>query len=313
MGTHRILYQIALLTSLVFYVLYPLWFSGYLLVLLLLLMPFDLLVSLPGMLTKRVMLAAPKMLEQNGGGALWVVMTQGTWFPAGCVKMRLSETSDEGVVIHSLRCASELGSRYELAINTSRSGFTAFAFDRYWVTSLIGLFSIPVNASGRAGLLVMPAPQKPPRTLHLPRVPALRPVQSGMFSEEHDLRPFRKGDPIKSVHWKLSAKHDSLVVREPLLPIQHSRLIHISPWGSEAFERDLVLGRLRWVSNYLLKRGLHYYVRFEDSGPAAEITVFSDLIDYLSHMLDDECHEPPSSGAPPEKFSWIFQIDGADQ
>lgn len=38
-------------------------------------------------------------------------------------------------------------------------------------------------------------------------------------SEIFDIREFREGDKIQSIHWKLSAKSDELVVREDALPI----------------------------------------------------------------------------------------------
>lgn len=38
-------------------------------------------------------------------------------------------------------------------------------------------------------------------------------------SEIFDIREFREGDKIQSIHWKLSAKSDELVVREDSLPI----------------------------------------------------------------------------------------------
>ena len=34
--------------------------------------------------------------------------------------------------------------------------------------------------------------------------------------EDYDLRPFREGDSLRTVHWKMSAKRDELVTRELL-------------------------------------------------------------------------------------------------
>ena len=309
MWTHRVLYQFTILCSLFFYVLYPRWFSWYLLVLILFLIPFDLIISLPGMLTKRAVLAAPRILKQGEDGMLSVVNLHRRWFPAGCIKVRLREISDGDVILHRLKCESERGSLREMAINTSRSGFTAFEIDRLSATSLIGLFSIPVAAESRAGVLILPAPIKPPNGVSLPRVSALRPEQSGIFSEDHDLRPYRPGDPLKSVHWKLSAKYDSLIVREPLLPPPHRRMVYISQWNN-AQERNVALGRLQWVSDYLLEKDLHFYLRLGNSGPIAEITKNGDLIDYLYHVLDEKAPPLQNPVIPPRRFTWAFRIDG---
>ena len=311
MGKHRILYQVVLISSVILYALYPLWISWYLLVLVLLLIPFDLILSLPGMLNRRIKLSAPKMLRQGMDGTLTVLTHAKKQFPAGRIKLRLREISEDGIERFHLKCDAQHGSRYELAINTSRSGYVAFDFNRFWTTSLLGLFSLPLAISGRTGVLIVPKPQIPPRAVVLPRVAVLRPERSGAFSEEHDLRPFRQGDPLNSIHWKLSAKHDSLIVREPLRPMPHSRLIHIADW-SGAHERDLILGRLWWVSEYLLKRSLHYFVRFGEKGPVEQITKEGDLVDYLSRILDDNGSASLAAATPPARFTWVFRVDAKE-
>ena len=311
MGTHRILYQVILVFSVIFYVIYPRWFSWYFIVLVLLIMPFDLIVSLPGMLRRGVLMTAPKTLKQGAKGTLTVITTQKKSYPAGRIKIRLLEKSEGINCVHRLKCGSEPDSRYEMAIDTSRSGYTSFYVRRIWVTSLLGLFSLPVAARCRSGVLVMPSPVKPQRMLSLPRISVLRAEQSGIFSEEHDLRPFRPGDPLKSVHWKLSAKHDSLIVREPLLPPPHSRLIHISGWKG-ARERNLILGRLVWVSDYLLGRDLHYFVRLGDKGPVVEITHKGQLLDYLYRRLDDRASMLAGTANPHLKFTWVYKIDAKE-
>lgn len=30
----------------------------------------------------------------------------------------------------------------------------------------------------------------------------------GAYAEEHELRPYRPGDPMRTVHWKLTAKQE---------------------------------------------------------------------------------------------------------
>ena len=42
----------------------------------------------------------------------------------------------------------------------------------------------------------------------------MKPKPQG-FSEEHELRPYREGDAINLIHWKLSSKYDEPIVREP--------------------------------------------------------------------------------------------------
>jgi hypothetical protein len=76
-----------------------------------------------------------------------------------------------------------------------------------------------------------------------------------------------------------------------------------------ARERDLILGRLRWISNYLLKWELPYYVRLGDDGPVAEITRAEDLMNYIYRVLDGTPQSIPAPASLPARFAWVFRVD----
>ena len=311
MWTHRIIYIFTLVGSVLFYILYSYWFSWYLLVLILLLMPFDLLISLPGMLTRRIILTAPNILEQSAEGLVTVTALQLSAFPVKCVRAWVHVVCDDFSVWWRAVCGAERGVGYELIIDTSRTGVTVFEIKRFRIVSLIGLFSMPVRTNCKAAVLILPAPRKPPNTISLPRGAALRPKPGGGFSEDHDLRPYRHGDPLRSIHWKVSAKHDSLIVREPLVPELHSRLVRVMRW-TEPLERDLILSRLLWISGYLLGLDMYYYIRFGDDGPVAEITRKNDLEDYLYHVLSGAPDLPSAVVSLPARFTWEFCVDASE-
>ena len=299
----------ALACSIAFNALYPYWIAWYLVVLILMLAPFDLLISMPGMLTKRVSIYAPGILDQGADASLVITTYQKRLFPAGRVKLKLAAIGEDFTTRRRIICDPEDGSKYEVMIATSHSGLTAFEVKRIHNTSLIGLFSISISIKHRAVVLVLPAPKKPPHTVSLPRGVILRPKPGGGFSEDHDLRPYRKGDPVRTIHWKLSAKYNSLIVREPMVQPNHSRLVQITKW-SGAWERDIILGRLRWISDYLLKWELPYYVRQGDNGLIAEITCREDFLGYLYQMLDKNtpCTVRAAAGLP-NRFTWVFRVD----
>ncbi|MCL2151428.1 MAG: DUF58 domain-containing protein [Oscillospiraceae bacterium] len=308
MGTRRITYTSALIGLALFYILYSHWFSWYLLVLFLLLIPFDLAFSLPGMLTRRITIIAPNVLEQGSHGILAIVAYKKKPFPARCIKAWLKIYNDDFKTMRRFVCGAERGNRYEVEIDTSRSGLTVFEIKRIWIVSLIGLFSMPATVNCRSTVLVLSAPARPANIIALSRGVILRPKPGGGFSEEHDLRHYRSGDPIRSIHWKLSAKFDSLIIREPLVQPPHSRLIIIESWNG-AQERDVILGRLRWVSDYLLKWDMPYFIRFGDDGSIEEITKAEDLIDFLRRSLDVKKLTLPAYGSVPTRFSWIFRVN----
>jgi hypothetical protein len=304
----RIIFALSLLGSVFFYILYYPWISWYILVLFLLLVPFDLIISLPGMLTKSIMLSVPPVLEKGASGVLKITTIHLKSYPVRCIKIRLHVAGDDFAAKCRVRCEAERDSRSEVIVDTSRSGLTVFEVKRLWTISLLGLFSLPLNPGGRVTVLVLPPPVKPANTVALPRGILLRPKPGGGFSEEHDMRTYRPGDPVRSIHWKISAKFDSLIIREPLVPPPHSRLVRIMPWENAA-ECDLTLGRLRWVSGYLLKWELPFYVQLGNDGQIAEIKQESELTDYLRSVLDAAADKPAAPGYVPARFSWVFRVD----
>ena len=303
----RFVYAFSLAGSLLFFVLYPFWFSWYLLVVILLLAPFDLLVSLPGMLSKKIRFRAPKVLEQGSGGALVIETVSKDKYPARCIKAILKVSIDGFSRRQRFVLSAEQGSRFEVAIDTSHSGATLFESKRIWAVSLVGLFCLPTRLNCRAHTLVLPPAIKPPHTVSLPRGVILRPKPGGGFSDEFDLRPFRDGDLMRSVHWKVSAKLDSLIIREPLIPQAHSRLVQAALWGG-ARERDLILGHLRWVSDYLLKWELPHFVKLGEGGPVADVAKAEDLYDYLFLVLGGEADAIPVPATLPIRFAWVFKV-----
>ena len=333
MMTRRIIYICTLACLVAFYALYPYWISQYFVVVILLLIPFDLLVSMPGMLTKRLSLSAPTILDIGSDGMLHIVTHRERSFPSGLIRVRLALICNDYSASRKLLCRPEDGSRYSAVIDTSHCGVTQYKINRIHTTSIIGLFSLIIRADCSATVLILPAPEKPKNIVSLPRGVIFSPKPGGGFSENTDLRPYRKGDPIRSIHWKLSAKYDSIIVREPLIPPRHSRLIHIEKW-SGARERDIVLGRLRWISEYLLKWDLPHYVRLGDDGPVTEITCEKEFIDYLYYVLGNEerfaaqqfgksartkrlvsSMHPPSlepCPLPPASFSCVFHVDAKE-
>jgi uncharacterized protein (DUF58 family) len=312
MIVNRLIYVLTLALSFVFYMLYPPWISWYMLVLVLLMIPVDLIFSLPGMLTKGLVLSIPDVVEKDEDAVLTLITTHIKSYPVRCLVAKLHVIGDGFSVTCRIKCLPERNARREVTIDTSHSGVTTFLLKRIKAVSLLGLFSLPVSAGGKGFVLILPQPTEPANTRALQHGTNLRPKPGGGYSEEHDIRNYQHGDPIKSIHWKVSAKLDSLVIREPLEPPPHSRLVHVMPWSSDA-ERDLILGRLRWVSEYLLKWQLPFYIRFDDNPVVTEVAQESDLFDYLCYVLGNEASRPKKHEQIPSRFSWVFRIDTSEK
>ena len=317
----RILYILALTSVLIFYILYPLWFSWYLLLVIVLLIPLDLALSLPGMITRKLIFMTPKMLEVGSDASIIVTTYQKNSHPARCVKIKVKSVRHivpkffkSDVSVYEVNktqkhiCGATNESRYEIHIDTSLSGVTTYSIKRMWVVSLMGLFALPIPVHYKKSILILPPPLKPKNTIELPRGLMFQPKPGGGYAEDHDLREYRFGDPVKSIHWKVSAKFDSVIIREPLVPPPHSRLIIINEWQT-ASEQDVIIGRLRWISDFLLEWEMAFFVKFSDFGDIDEITDYGQLEDYLFKILCEIPGDLRSRINNPGRFTWVYKID----
>ncbi len=78
------------------------------------------------------------------------------------------------------------------------------------------------------------------------------------YSEVYEIRSYREGDPISSIHHKLSAKREELVVREGSYPVGNRlMLITILPdWTASIEDCEKVLTSAFSVSSFLLANGI---------------------------------------------------------
>jgi len=308
MIAHKIIYILSLVSALVFFVLQAGWFSFYLLVVIILLLPFDLLISLPGILTIKLSFSAPDIVDLHDEASVTVTTVQNKRFPARGIKAKIQVTSGNQITSHTHIFGVGQSNKSEIALDTSQGGVVTYSLRRMWSISLFGLFSLPINYAYKTSVLVLPLPIEPTGAVELPNSVTLRPKPGGGFAEDHDLRQYQQGDPVRSIHWKVSAKLDSLIIREPLIPVPHSRLVRFAQWNSPA-ECNLILGRLRWVSDFLLNQDLAYYIKFGSHGFVREITRHEDFKKYLYDELcqPDTVWKSPVSDA--VRFSWEFHID----
>ena len=75
--------------------------------------------------------------------------------------------------------------------------------------------------------------------------------------------PYRAGDPVTAIHWKLSSKHDSLVVREPVKNGLPQAAVTVDLFG-DGDRLDQVLGRLWTISVHLLGREVPHTILWLD-------------------------------------------------
>ena len=149
----------------------------------------------------------------------------------------------------------------KIPIDTSHCGAFTYKITDLRVYDLFGFFFTRRKADRTCEVLVRPVPCMPafmPNSMGV-KARLLRKAKAPT-SEIYDIRDYTQGDPVKSIHWKMSAKKDKLIVREPLEEYAgHSRvLLKLTP---DRGEMDRHLGEMLFTSTYFLNHDTTHKIR----------------------------------------------------
>ena len=267
MWGRRILYALVLLCALMGQLLDVGYLFHFLFFAVLWLPALGLAVSLPAMLGCRAELSVKNPQVRRGGEAAWTLQLTGrSRLPlarsAGRLQLENRTTGRRLRYRLSMRRAIPGGGR-SWHVDTSHCGLVECRVDRLRVCDCLGLIALPVKAPPVGRLLVCPLPADPGR-LELPEgIGRPTPVPRGKSAsgEDYELRPFREGDSLRAVHWKMSAKRDGLITREPpedTRPLPVLTFDHCGPLA----QVDRALDRLEGYSMALLAMERPHEVRW---------------------------------------------------
>lgn len=277
MGRSWATYLAALGCAALFYSFYLGGLAWVVLLAALLLPVFSLAVSLPWMLGVRAGLQVPAKVLRGGGAPLELTLAAGR-------PLRLRARVALLDLTGQTRQKRTLRPGKPLPLDTRHCALLSVEVQWVRAYDMLGLFWVSVNRPPAATLAVLPAPvwrgEKPP----LPRpgeAAALRPKPGGGLAEEHDVRPYRPGDPVNAIHWKLTAKADAPMVREPMEAKKLRAAVRLS--GGSRAQYDKSLEELCWLSDALLEAGVPYTLLWD--GGSAAVTSRAGLEQTLRHLL----------------------------
>lgn len=108
-------------------------------------------------------------------------------------------------------------------------------------------------------------------------------------SEIFDIRPYRSGDRLKSIHWKLSTKTDELMVKEFSMPTDSSVLLLAELMATDMETLDLTIETLASLSRFLLENQIVHCVEWYDARHScfckSDIRDEGDSADLLNALL----------------------------
>ncbi len=272
MNRYRILYFWLLAMAVSYYVMDTRYLSWLLLVMLLVLVPVEVLLSIPGLLTLRMKLTAePDMLYQ--GGVLTARAELSSRFPVHCVKLRLHcKNLLTGEEADKKGCFPARGGKMaELPCLWEHCGTVRCQVTSARMVDLLGLFSFRIRLPEPVDVLISPQPVPfqgkassfaPGGTLDLSASPA------GKGGEERSsVREFRDGDQLRDVHWKLSSKLQKLIVREAEQAPQPSVVLAFCLSGAPE-RADKTLARLTGLSEELFENRCVHSLQWYDAAKA---------------------------------------------
>lgn len=288
MRKNRLLYLGGLAGAVAFHIFYFGWYSWFVLVLALALPGFSLLVSLPDMCRMRLRLGVPERC-QRGEKALAVLRLAAGPGGGACRlrwTARCAATGKALSVQRTLRGSGEL----RVPLDTGHCALLRCGVERSRALDGLGLLGLPVRRGGEREVLVCPVPT-PPETLPelTPFLAAqYRPKPGGGFAEQYENRAYRPGDSLRDIHWKLSAKTDSLIVREAQEP-GWGRCLLTFDLTAPGEALDQVLDQLVWLSGWLLDHGVAHQVLWtaaeDGTVDASWIRQREDLLPLLRQVL----------------------------
>lgn len=252
MWGRRIAYLVTLLGCLVFYGFYREWFSWFLLLAVVFLPWFSLLISLPAMLTVKADLRCPPKVRMDM--PVRTALQLESKFPVPPVRCTIR-------LVNSLTGERFLGAPGE-KIPTGHCGMMTISYPHMFVYDYLGLFRRRLHRQESCTVYITPKPvaDKLAAQPGEQAVSQWKPKPGGGFSENYDLRLYRPGDDLHNIHWKMAAKTGKLIYREPMEPVRKGYVLTLSLHGSAA-ELDEKLGKMLWLSNTLLEKGIPHQVR----------------------------------------------------
>ncbi len=273
------------------------WFGKYLLECMLIVPPALLLLSLPSMLRFHVDVVAPPSLTKGRNGALTLRFQTRTFLPIRHVSVWVEvenrftgETDKERYDYYGL-----VSSSGEVPLPTEYCGQLQCRITKVECRDVLGLVALRRKAPEPVVCTVLPeaiAPSVvPDMDLALSSAVQLKPKYGGGYSEDHDLREYRPGDTVNSIHWKLSSKTDKVIVREPLINANQDVFLVLGRTGKD----DRGLEVLYWLSLELSRREIpHIFVADALYDVGNELEAEESLSTILANPMDKPCPFDPS-------------------
>lgn len=333
-----VVYLLTLAGLCAFAVNYTAWFSSYLFYAVLLLPLFSLLLSLWPYAALRLSFAAPPQVHRGDSADLKITVSakhcpyylpltltilqsdlsnpESTVFPKKAIRCKfvpypIVTRKRNGRGRFCLRAAGGI----LVPIPTGHTTVIRTEIRSTYMWDFLGLFRMRVRLNRNQSLFaplvnditVLPLTTPPRGKLRMWDNSQSSLVVTQRPSEQYEIRTYRPGDSLRSVHWKLTAKIDDILVRESVEP-QYNMLAIALERVRDPEHADLLYDALDWMLRALCVRDRIKAVVVgwvTEDGRTCTETLYdlSHLDDFYRRMLSDTVPEQ----LPAHAFSVIYK------
>lgn len=272
---NRLKYFALLAASVLFYIFFTGYLSFFILVFLLLLPALSFLLTAPAACRLKLSLESSAGSAEKTEEAVFLIRVANRFFlPVACVRLRLCSVNSlcGEPVFETLMFPAEAGkdTAVEYRVCPQYAGKITVSLRRAKCYDFLGLFSISKTLDQTAEIFVPPS--------IFPLDVRLRPSAGVMESETYStvkpggdpsevfgIRPYREGDRLRSIHWKLSARLNELMVREFSLPLDCSVTILLELLAPNPAAMEAALETAVSVSHFLVEARVPHRVEWYDA------------------------------------------------
>lgn len=288
MAARRTTYIALLAAAVALHLVYGQYLTFYMVIFLLCVPLLSLIVSIPSALKSRAELQAGEDVCRGGRSRVMLSLDSSALFPpegwSVTVASRNEFTGREDKS-QRIRVKAALTGEREFSPDTSQIGAVRYTIKRAFVFDHLGLIPIPIKKGAPVSIIVLPCEEQPvpEPDLDAGSARSFMPKRQG-FSEEHELRSYREGDPLNLIHWKLSRKFGELILREPQQVVRKEIILIIDlPAGYE--QHRSVLEQHCYLNSALLEKGIPYTLRYGQS--VFTIASSDDYDDFIAKVLSE--------------------------
>lgn len=272
---NRIGYCFLLAAAVLFHIFFVGYLSFYILAFLLALPVLSFALTVPAAARMRIFLEpAAGSAEKKQEAVFRIRLANRFFLPVACVKLRLCSVNSlcGRPVRETLTFPADAGrdTAVEYRVCPEYAGKITVSLRYAGCCDFLGLFSFRRKLDQAAEVFVPPAVfpldvrLRPPSTV--PESETYSTVKPGDDpSEVFDIRPYREGDRLRSIHWKLSARLGKLMTREFSLPLDCSVLLVLELLAPGPAELEAVLETAASVSHFLAANRIPHRIEWYDA------------------------------------------------